>query len=235
MNAALRGVVLLAVLTLAACAVPRPAPQPAAPGTVAGGISLTPLQDLAAVQRAADRIDQAQGPAERTQLLTAAAASAQHCLASAADNGACHYAQAQVLGLTARERPLQAVSLLKEMLASLTKAEALDPALDHAGPARLRAVVLLRAPPWPLGPGDVDAAVVAAQRAVQRDAAYPPNLLTLGVAQAKAIGGPEARATFAKARLAIEAWNSTADTPAQVAAERAQWQQELQQGLHDLQ
>jgi hypothetical protein len=193
------------------------------------------LQDLAAVERDADRIGQTQDPAGRRQLLAAAAANARQCLALAAGDGACHYAQAQVLGLTARERPLQADSLLKEMLASLAKAEALDPGLDHAGPARLSAVVLLRAPPWPLGPGDADAAVTAAQRAVQRDAAYPPNLITLGQAQARADGGPAARATFAKARLAIQAWTSTADTAAQVAADRAHWEQQVEQALHELQ
>ncbi len=36
---------------------------------------------------------------------------------------ACPYAQAQVLGLSAREHPLQAPALLKQMLASLAKAE----------------------------------------------------------------------------------------------------------------
>ena len=171
-----------------------------------------------------------------TQLLAAATASAAQCLAQAPGNGTCQYAQAQVQGLTARARPLEAPSQLKAMLASLTKAEAQDPGLDHAGPARLAAVVLMRAPPWPLGPGDVDAAVSAAQRAVQREPGYPPNLITLGQAQAKAVGAPAARATFAKALEAIPAWAGTAaQSPAQVSAERARWQRQVEQAAHDLQ
>jgi hypothetical protein len=233
MNATMRVAAVLAALALAACATMRPAPPPAA-GATAGAMAAPAL--LAAVQSDADRIDRSQDAAERKQLLAAATASAQQCLAQFPESGACQYAQAQVQGLTARAKPLEAPSLLKDMLASLTKAAAQDPALDHAGPARLSAIVLLRAPPWPLGPGDVDAALTAAQRAVQRDPAYPPNLITLGQAQAKAVGAPPARATFAKAQQAVQAWaGAPSDQPAEVAADRTKWQQEIAQGLRDLQ
>jgi hypothetical protein len=232
MSAAVRLAAALAVLLLAACAVPRPAAQP----LPTGGAVLTPLQLLAAVQSDADRIEQGPAPAARAQLLAAATLSAQQCLALSADNANCQYAQAQVLGLTAREHPLQAAALLKQMLTYLTKAEGLDPALDHAGPARLTAVVLLRAPPWPLGPGDVDGAVVAAQRAVQRDSSYPPNLITLAQAEAKSAGMAQARATFGRAQLAVQAWAGAADqAPAALATERAQWQRTIEQGLRDQQ
>jgi hypothetical protein len=224
MNASLRSLALAGVLALCACAVPRPAPPPAA-------VTLPPAQLVAAVQADTDRIDRSKDPAERSRLLATATANAQQCVAEAADNGACHYAWAQVLGLTARERSMQAVALLKQMLASLKQAESLDPAFDHAGPARLTAVVLLRAPGWPLGPGDADAAVSAAQRAVEREPSYPPNLITLAQAQAKTEATAAARATFAKARGAIPAWQGAA---ADANADRAQWQQEVEQGLHDL-
>jgi hypothetical protein len=224
MNAMMRVAAVLAALALGACATTRPVQPPAA--GVPGGTMAAP-QLLAAVQSDADRIDQSKDAAERAQLLAAATASAQQCLARFPDSGACQYAQAQVQGLTARARPLEAPALLKGMLASLTKAEARDPALDHAGPARLAAIVLLRAPPWPLGPGDVDAALTAAQRAVQRDPAYPPNLITLGQAQARSVGAPPARATFVKAQQAAQVWA--------VAADRSKWQQDIEQALHDLQ
>jgi hypothetical protein len=227
MSSLTRAGALLAVLALCACTVPRPAIQAPANGAVA----LPPTQLIAAVQADTERIDHSQDPAERTRLLATATANAQQCLAAAADNGGCHYAWAQVLGLTARERPVQAVSLLKEMLASLKQAEALDPDFDHAGPARLSAVVLLRAPGWPLGPGDADAAVIAAQRAVERDPGYPPNLITLAQAQAKSEATAKARATYEKARLAIPAWNGESAEPA---ADRGEWQHEVEQGLHDL-
>ncbi|HEY6456037.1 MAG TPA: hypothetical protein VIY90_12245 [Steroidobacteraceae bacterium] len=232
MSATVRVSALLALLLLAACAVPRPATQPVTPG----GAVLSPVQLLAAVQSDADRIEQVPDAAQRAQLLAAATLSAQQCLALSADNAHCQYAQAQVLGLTAREHPLQAGALLKQMLTYLTKAEGLDPGLDHAGPARLTAVVLLRAPPWPVGPGDVDGALVAAQRAVQRDAIYPPNLITLAQAEAKSAGTAQARASFGRAQLAVQAWVGAADAaPAAVATQRAQWQRTIEQGLRDLQ
>jgi hypothetical protein len=235
MNATLRvAAVLTAALALASCAAVRPAHSPGAGAAVSGTLSSGEL--LAAVQRDADGIDQSTDSAQRSSLLAAATASAQQCLAQFPNTAACQYAQAQVQGLTARARPLEASSQLKAMLASLTKAEAQNPSLDHAGPARLAAVVLLRAPPWPLGPGDVDAAVTAAQRAVQREPGYPPNLITLGQAQAKALGTAPARATFAKAQQAVQAWTgASSDQPAAVAADRAKWQQQVEQGLHDLQ
>lgn len=224
MNAVRRAAALLTLLALGGCSLPRPATPPPAPSTVQGA-ALSPTQLLAGVQRDADRIDQATDSAERARLLVAATDDARQCLAQAPDDAACWYAQAQVQGLSAREHPLEAASLLKQMLANLAKADTLDPALDHAGPARLTAVVLLRAPPWPLGPGDVDAAKAAAQRAVKREPAYPPNLITLGQAQAKADGAPAARATFNQAQQALRVWDGAP----------AQWQRAVDQGLKDLQ
>ena len=232
MNATMCAALVLTVSALAGCMSTRT--PPAAGGATAAG-ALSPVQLLAAVQRNADGIDQSTDPGQRTALLAAATVSARQCMTQAPDDGACQYAQAQVQGLTARARPLEAPSQLKDMLASLTKAEARDPGLDHAGPARLAAVVLLRAPPWPLGPGDVDAALAAAQRAVQREPGYPPNLITLGQVQAKAVGGAAAQATFARAQQALQAWTGTpSQQPSEVAADRARWQSEVEQGLHDL-
>lgn len=199
---------------------------PSAPGA-GGATGQSPPQILAQVEQAADRMDSVQDGTERAQLLATASAAAAECMARAPTDAICVYAQAQVQGLTARERPLQASGLLKDMLASLKKAEALDPVLDHAGPARLSAVVLMRAPPWPLGPGDAESATIAAQRAVSRDAAYPPNLITLAQAQSKSDGATAARATFAKAQAAVKAWA--------VATDQNQWQALIDQGLHDLQ
>lgn len=218
-----QGAAVLSLLALGGCAAPRWATPPAAPGA-----PQSPAQLLAAVQADADQIDHSQDSAARAQLLAAATASASQCLAQAPNDAACPYAQAQVLGLSAREHPLQAPALLKQMLASLAKTESLDPALDHAGPARLTAVVLLRAPPWPLGPGDVEGALAAAQRAVQREADYPPNLIALAQAQSKADGAPKARATFNQAQQAVQAW-------AGAATDRTQWQRAVEQGLKELQ
>ncbi len=77
---------------------------------------------------------------------------------------------------------------------------------------------------------------MAARRALARDPAYPPNLITLAQAQAKTEAPAPARASFENARLAVQAWaGAGADTPAEVAADRAQWQRDIEQGLHALQ
>jgi hypothetical protein len=235
MNATLRVGAVLTALALAACTTLRPVHPPGTGGVAESG-TLSAAELLAAVQRDADGIDQSTDSAQRSALLAAATASARQCLAQFPGAAACPYAQAQVQGLSARATPLAAPSLLKDMLVNLAKAEAQDPGLDHAGPARLSAIVLLRAPPWPLGPGDVDAAVTAAQRAVKREPTYPPNLIALGQAQAKAVGTASARATFASAQQAVQAWSgASSQQPAEVAADRAKWQQQVEQGLHDLQ
>ncbi len=226
MNRGTRAAAVLVVLILGGCTLTPPA---APPLSAAGALSASQL--IAAVRAATDRIDHSKDPAERSMLLATATANAQQCVAGAPENAGCHYAWAQVLGLTARERPLQAVSLLKQMLASLKRAEELQPALDHAGPARLTATVLLRAPGWPLGPGDADAAVLAAQRAVDRDPAYPPNLITLAQAQAKTDASARARETYESARPAVAAWpGATSDA----ASDAAQWRQQIEQGLREL-
>lgn len=227
MKAPVRTAMTLTVLALAGCAAPRPAAPPAPNGS----ITLPPDQLVALVRSDTGRIDQSKDAAERTRLLATASANAQQCVAEAPQNGDCHYEWAQVLGLTARERPVQAVALLKQMLTSLKQADALDPAFDHAGPARLTAVVLLRAPGWPLGPGDPDAALIAAQRAVAEDAVYPPNLITLAQAQAKTDAPAKARASYEQARAALASFT---DGPGAL-ADRSQWQHDIEQGLHDLQ
>jgi hypothetical protein len=82
----------------------------------------------------------------------------------------------------------------------------------------------------------VDAATAAAQRAVQRDPGYPPNLIALGQAQSKGDGAKQARATFNQALQAVQGWAGAPNqSAAEVAAERAQWQRAVQQGLQELQ
>src|SRR6266403_1206706 len=81
-----------------------------------------------------------------------------------------------------------------------------DASIDRQGPHRLLAIVLLRAPGWPMGPGDPEAALPEARAAAQGDPAYAPNQLALGEALRKNGREAEARAAFADAlRLADQA------------------------------
>jgi hypothetical protein len=109
------------------------------------------------------------------------------------------------------------------MLAELEGAEAADPGYDEAGPARVRALVLTRAPGWPLGPGDPAAGVIAARRAVNLRPQYPPNLLALAEALAKSADAPGARAAYQRARDEAIALPESAD--------RDEWLREADRGL----
>ena len=99
-------------------------------------------------------------------LPTAAVDDAHRCVAAYPDDAACAYWLAVSLGLQARERPSTASDGIRKMLEAIDRAEALDPAVEHGGPARLRALVLLRAPGWPAGPGDPEAGLDEARKAV---------------------------------------------------------------------
>lgn len=208
----------LLAITLAACTAPlRPAPpdQGAQPTSVAAL--------AAAVQEAAARSDHESQAGARTALAAEAGRDADACLAREPQAAACLYSRAVALGLEARVHPTRAGEILNTMLDSLGRAEAADPNYDEAGPARVRALVLIRAPGWPLGPGDAEAGLAAARRAVALQPNYPPNLLALAEASAKSGDRNGARETYSRARDAALALPASAD--------RDDWLQQADQGL----
>ena len=107
---------------------------------------------------------------------------ARRCVERAPDAPACDYGLALALGLQARERPSTALDGLKLMVAKLRRAEKADPRLDRAGPSRVLALVLAKAPGWPLGPGDPESAVGEAKKAVSLFPQHAPNQLALSEA-----------------------------------------------------
>jgi hypothetical protein len=127
------------------------------------------------------------------------------------------------LGLEARAHPARAADLLTLMLARLSDAESVDPDYDNAGPARVRALVLVRAPGWPLGPGDDEAGLIAAQRAVELRPQYPPNLLALAEALSRSGNSAGARDAYARARDAAQVLP--------VSPERDDWIREADEAL----
>jgi hypothetical protein len=191
------------------------ASQSAAPATI---------EELAAaISVDAQRSDRESDSRQRGELAAEANSDAQACLARDPQAVACLYGQAIALGLDARAHPAHANESLNNMLAALTSAEAVDPNYEQAGPARVRALVLIRAPGWPLGPGDPDAGLDAARRAVSLRPQYPPNLLALAEAQSKTGDASAARETYTRAREAAQAMSSTAD--------RDDWLREADQAL----
>jgi hypothetical protein len=189
------------------------APLPASAPTSVEGL-------VAAIQ--ADASDHASDGKSRAQLADEANSYADACIAKAPQAAGCLYGRGLALGLEARAHPARAGELLKSMLQSLNAADAADPTYDEAGPSRVRASVLTRAPGWPLGPGDADAGLESARRAVELRPHYPPNLLALAEAQAKTGDAAGAKETYARAREAAEALPASED--------RDGWLREADQG-----
>jgi hypothetical protein len=177
----------------------------------------------AAIDGAAARSDTEPDPNIRAELAAQAINDADTCLAHDPQAAACLYGRAVARGLNARAHPTHAGEILSSMLEDLARAESADPNYDEAGPARVRALVLIRAPGWPLGPGDSEAGLVAARRAVALRPLYPPNLLALAEASSKNGDAGGARENFARARDAARALPD--------AAARDQWLRQADQGL----
>lgn len=210
----------LALALLAVGCVSAPRPTDHTPGSPQNA-SATEL--AAAIKADADRSEHEPDARVRSDLAAQAEQAAQSCLGIAPESAGCLYGNALSLGLQARAHPTRASEMLGRMLDALSRAEAADPAYDEAGPARVRALVLIRAPGWPLGPGDVDAGLAAAHRAVALRPQYPPNLLALAEALAKTGDESGSRDGYARARAAALALPPTTD--------RDGWMREADQGL----
>ncbi len=177
----------------------------------------------AAIETDAQRSDHETDSKIRRELASEASADADACLALEPQAVACLYGRAVALGLNARAHPTRAGEYLTSMLDALTRAESADPSYDEAGPARVRALVLIRAPGWPLGPGDADAGLAAARRAVTLRPDYPPNLLALAEALAKTGDAGGALQIYTRARDAAQALPASPD--------RDEWLHQADQGL----
>ena len=177
----------------------------------------------AAIEADARRSDTESDSKIRGQLAAEADSEARACLSRSPQSAVCLYYLGIALGLDAKAHPLHASEALKSMLAALDGAEAADATFSQAGPARVKALVLIRAPGWPLGPGDAQAGLAAAQRAVALAPTYPPNLLALAEAQLKNDDSNGARASYARARELSQALPPGAD--------RDGWLREAEQGM----
>ena len=170
-----------------------------APGPV--GLKGGSVDEFAAEIKAnSQRSDHEPDAKVRADLATQASSAADSCLALDPHAAACQYGKALATGMEARAHPTRATGLLSGMLQNLGNAESADPDYDKAGPSRVRALVLIRAPGWPLGPGDTDAGLAAARRAVSLQPDYPPNVLALAEALSKTGDEKGARENYAHAR-----------------------------------
>jgi hypothetical protein len=152
------------VLAVAACAARLPTPTASVPPLVQGAEPASVGELATAIDADAKRSDHESDAKRRESLATEAGRNADACLAREPQAAACLYGRGIALGLLARAHPIQAGEFLNSMLEALAKAETADAGYQEAGPARVRALVLIRAPGWPLGPGDTEAGLVAARR-----------------------------------------------------------------------
>jgi hypothetical protein len=118
----------------------------------------------------------------RKQLATEGVQVGQWCRRQFPGEPECRYHLALAVGQQARERPSTATDGLDVMVNLLEELIEEVPELDTAGPHRVLALVLLRAPGWPSGPGDPERGLEHARAAAATFPRHPPNHLVLGEA-----------------------------------------------------
>jgi tetratricopeptide (TPR) repeat protein len=178
-----------------------------------------------AIRAKSFRLGREKDAAERGRLAKDAVDVGQLCEENQLAAATCDYWLAVGLGLQARERTATAHDAMSLMVDLLKRAARNGAGIDHGGPHRLLAILLLRAPGWPLGPGDPEAALPEAQSAVRIAPEYPPNQLALGEALQKNGRAPQARSAYSEAlRLATT-------EPASADPDAAGWADEARAAL----
>ena len=137
---------------------------------------------LGAVRAEVWLTDHESDPGARGRAAAAAVEAAQWCARKAPADPACDYWLGAALGVQARERPATGLSALPEIERAFQSALRANPELDEAGPDRALALLYLRAPRWPTGPGDAEVGLEHARAAVALRPGHPPNQLALSEA-----------------------------------------------------
>jgi hypothetical protein len=178
---------------------------------------------LCAMRAKAWLAEREKGVKDRTELSVSAVQVGQWCLRRDPASAPCKYWLAVALGLQARDRPVTAEDGLKRMVQLLREAAREAPLLDEAGPERVLALLLVRAPGWPVGPGDAEEAIPHARKAVELRPDYPPNQLALGEVLLHNGDKPGGGAALQRgiALAGVPPWSSDPDAPAWVADARA--------------
>ncbi len=177
---------------------------------------------LGAMRAMTFRLERERDAAVRAALATQQVELGQWCQRRAPSDPACDYRLALALGQQARERPSTGRDAVGKMVTLLRRAIAADPAMDSGGPRRALALVLLRAPSWPVGPGDVEAALKEARAAVQLFPDVAGNQLALAEALVKNEQPEPARAAYERAAVLAAAAREAGDPDAERALAEAQ-------------
>ncbi len=153
---------------------------------------------LGAMRALSFRIEYEKGVSKES-LATEEVELGQWCQRRAPAAAECDYRLAIGLGQQAREKMSTGHDAMNRMVDLLHRAIAAAPTLDQGGPHRVLALVLLRAPGWPTGPGDEEAGLAEAKRAVQIAPESAANQLVLAEALVANGQDEEARAAYEKA------------------------------------
>jgi tetratricopeptide (TPR) repeat protein len=137
---------------------------------------------LGAARATAWLIEHTEDGDRRKELATTGVQIGQWCRRLFPDNPECTYRLALAVGQQARERTSTATDGLDVMVELLDEVIDEAPDLDFAGGQRVLALLLLRAPGWPTGPGDPEMALEHAEAAAEAFPDFPPNQLVLGEA-----------------------------------------------------
>jgi len=121
-------------------------------------------------------------PEARREAATGAVHAGQWCRSLRPDDPECAYWLGAALGVQARERRGTALDALPLIVELFMEAREGAPLMDRAGPDRALALLFLRAPGWPTGPGDPDLGLEHAEIAVGLEPGYAPNVLALAEA-----------------------------------------------------
>ena len=141
-----------------------------------------PTNHVAAVQvaRAAfEWAEFARKDAERAGIAQRGIDAARLVIARKPTNAAAHYWLGMDLGQLARTKSLGALRLVREMEDEFTRASALDPRTDYAGPDRSLGFLYRDAPGWPTSIGSKKKAREHLERAVQLAPEFPDNQIAL--------------------------------------------------------
>ncbi len=180
---------------------------------------------LGASRATALLIEREDDAARRKDLATEGVRIGQACSEAFPDEPECRYRLALAVGQQARERPSTGVDGLDVMIGLLETLIAEAPDIDRGGPDRVLALVLLRAPGWPTGPGDPEAALDHARSAVARFPEYPPNRAVLAEALADNERPDEARRAWERVVEQATAFEAAGDP------EAPQWRREAERAL----
>ncbi len=152
----------------------------------------------------------------------------QHCVRLYPSVPECTYRLALAVGQQARERPSTAIDGLGVMVELLEEVIAAAPDLDFAGGDRVLALVLLRAPGWPAGPGDPESGLTHAMAAVSGFPDYPTNQLAVAEALLENGRRDDGRQAFERAAELARTGIDAGDPDA------AEWLSEAEHALAEL-